>query len=77
MNFSMDWFKHIVTGKDNQTHDVVRWGAVLGTLQALGLSSYDVIAHNAHFDLQAYGVGLGTLFAAVGAALGMKKDSEP
>ena len=73
----MDWIKQIVTGKDNKTHDVIRWGAVLGILQALGLSAYDVIAHNAHFDLQAYGVGLGALFAAVGAALGMKKDTEP
>jgi hypothetical protein len=77
MKWSMDWLQHIVTGKDNQTHDVIRWGAVLGTLQALALSAYDVVAHNAHFDLQAYGVGMGALFAAVGAALGMKKDSEP
>jgi hypothetical protein len=72
-----EFLKQLVTGKDNQTHDVIRWAAVLGVLQALGLSAFDVVAHNAHFNLQEFGIGLGALLAAVGAALGMKKDTEP
>ena len=73
----VDWLRHLVTGKDNQTHDVVRWGALLGTLQALGLTVYDVVIHAAHFNLQEFGLGMGALLGATGAALGLKKDTEP
>ena len=73
----MNWLLQLVTGKDNKTHDVVRWGGLLGTLQALAFTAYDVIGHAAHFNLQEYGIGLGALLGAVGAALGLKKDTEP
>ena len=73
----MGWLTHLVTGPDNQTHDVVRWGALLGILQAVGMSAYDVIVHGAHFDVQQFGMGFGAVLAAAGAALGMKKDTEP
>jgi hypothetical protein len=72
-----DTLKQLVTGKDNQTHDIVRWAALLGVIQALGLTIYDVVGNNIHFDLQNFGIGMGALLGATGAALGMKKDTEP
>ena len=50
---------------------------MLGILQAVGMSAYDVIVHGAHFDVQQFGMGFGAVLAAAGAALGMKKDTEP
>jgi hypothetical protein len=73
----MTFLTELVTGKDNKTHDFVRWGGVIGTLHGLGMSTYDVVANHAHFSLQEYGVGLGALLGACGFALGMKKDTEP
>lgn len=68
---------NLVTGKDNQTHDLIRWLGLLGFIQALALQAYVVIWRGQPFDLQAFGVGLGALLVTVGAALGMKKDTEP
>lgn len=73
----MATIKQLLTGKDNQTHDIVRWIAALGSLQGLGLSIYDVVVHHNPFDIQQFGIGLGAMLAGVGAALGFKKDTEP
>jgi hypothetical protein len=68
---------HCVTGPDNKTHDVVRWVAALGSLHALFLCGWDVVGLHNHFDIQNYGVGFGAMLTGVGAALGLKKDTEP
>jgi hypothetical protein len=68
---------NLVTGKDNRTHDLVRWLGLVGALQALALQAYAVVWQGQPFDLQAYGIGLGALIVTVGAALGLKKDTEP
>lgn len=70
-------FKQLVTGKDNQTHDFLRWLGVVSGVTALGLQIFAVVHKGQPFDMQAFGIGLGALFAAIGAALGMKKDTEP
>lgn len=73
----MKWLRDIVTGVDGVTHDIVRWAAALGSLNAIGLAAYDVIGHAAHFDFQSYGIGMGAMLGGVGAALKMKQDTEP
>lgn len=73
----MKWFKDLVTGLDGETHDIVRWAAGLGSLNALFLAGWDVIVHGAHFDFQSYGIGFGAMLAGVGAALKLKQDTEP
>lgn len=67
-------FLHIVTENNNKTHCLIRWTALVGTVQGLGLQFWHVVGQNAPFDFQAFGIGLGALIATVGAALGMKKD---
>lgn len=76
LGLDMNWFLQLVTGKDGQTHDLVKWSAVLGTLQGLGLTAYDTIVNHVHFDIQSFGIGLGALLAAVGAALKFKDGTE-
>ena len=73
----MSILTQLLTGADNQTHDVLRWVGLGGALTALGLQIYVVAVKSQPFDMQAFGIGLGALVASVGAALGMKKDTEP
>lgn len=73
----MSIITQLLTGADNQTHDVLRWVGLGGALTALGLQVYVVAWKGQPFDMQAFGIGLGALVASVGAALGMKKDTEP
>lgn len=73
----MSIFRQLLTGADNQTHDFMRWVGLAGALTALGLQIYVVVWRGQPFDLQAFGIGMGALCASVGAALGLKKDTEP
>jgi len=69
--------RQLLTGKDNQTHDVVRWLAVLSFLVGLGLAIYAVGWKGQPFSLQEYGMGLGSLFVTIGGALKLKEGTEP
>lgn len=69
--------RQMVTGADNETHDIVRWVAGLGSLHGLFLAGWDVVVQHAHFDIQAFGVGFGAMLAGVGAALKLKENTEP
>jgi len=73
----MKWLRDLGTGIDGQTHDIVRWAAALGSLNAIGLAAWDVIGHAAHFDFQSYGIGFGAMLAGVGGALKLKETTEP
>jgi hypothetical protein len=46
-------------------------------LQGNVLCVWDVVVQHAHFDFQAYGLGMGATLTALGVALGMKKDTQP
>lgn len=70
-----EFFKHLFTEPNNQTFCPLRLVGVLGTLQGLGMSAFDVFVQHAHFDLLAFGGGLGATLTALGVALGFKKDS--
>ena len=69
--------KDCLTGVTGEDFDVGRVAAAATVAAAIGLSIYDVAWQHAHFDLQNYGVGVGTLFAGVGAMLKLKENSEP
>jgi hypothetical protein len=75
----MDWIRKqlrdIFTEPDGKTICPIRVIGIFATLQGIGLAAFDVLVQHAHFDLQAYGVGLGATLAALGLALGMKKDA--
>lgn len=72
----MKWLRDLLTETDGATHDIVRWAAAIGSVNAIGLSAYDVIGHAAHFDFQNYGIGFGAMLAGVGAALKMKPETK-
>lgn len=67
--------QQVISEPNNHTICPVRIGGILALTQGLALSAYSVVVQGAAFDLQAFGVGAGVLLAAVGAALGLKKDS--
>jgi hypothetical protein len=71
------WITDVLTGADGKTHDIGRWFGVLAGSNGLFLSMWDVLHNHAHFDVQAYGVGMGALAAGVGAFLGLKAKTEP
>ena len=73
----MNWFRQLITGKDNQTLDFIRVAAIFGVLQGLGLTLYTVVIQHEHFVLQQFGVGLGCLLGGAGVGIGLKKGTEP
>ena len=70
-----EFFHHLFTEPNNQTFCPVRFIGILGSLQGLGMHAYAIFIQHAAFDLQGFGLGLGATIAALGVALGMKKDS--
>ncbi len=73
----MGFITNITTGIDNRTHDVARVLAILSFVVGLSLTVYTVVWKNQVFDLQQFGIGVGSMFAGLGAALLLKKDTEP
>ncbi len=71
----------ILTESDNRTVDAVRVLAVLAVVIGLALQVWVVIRWVGPapqpFDFQEFGLGLGAVFAGVGAALKLKPESAP
>lgn len=67
----------ILTGKDNQTHDFVRWLGVLVVPTALCLTVYGVVWKGYPFDLEKFGAGMGYVFGSLGICLKLKESTEP
>ena len=72
MKLLRDWF----TGVDGQTYDLGRALWALGVMVFLGATVYSIYKGQT-FDAIAYGTGFGAVLAAGGAALWMKKETEP
>lgn len=68
--------KQLLTGKDNETHDFARWATIVIVLTAIGLQIYHTVT-TGEFDLQQFGIGMGTLLAGAGGAIKLKEDAEP
>jgi hypothetical protein len=77
----MDWikkqFRDVLTEPDGKTVCVARVMGIGAALQGNVLCVWDVVVQHAHFDFQAYGLGMGATLTALGVALGMKKDTQP
>ena len=71
----MSAFSSMFTEVDNKTHDIFKYLACMAVLTGIGLSIYIVVVKSLPFDIQSFGIGMGTLFTGAGAALLMKKDA--
>lgn len=69
--------RECLTEPDNVTHDLYKYLSLAAILTGLGMQIYAVGWNHQPFDMQTFGVGTGALFAGVGVALGLKKDTPP
>ena len=67
---------HLLTGKDNKTHDIARWTWLIGFIAIICIAIYEVL--QAHpVSLTEFAEALGIVSGAGGASVMMKKDAEP
>lgn len=69
--------KQLLTGADNETHDIGRWFAAISGCAGVFLQGWSVIAQHNAFNMQEFGVGVGALAAGIGAMLKLKESTEP
>ena len=69
------FIKQIITEPDNATVCPVRIAAIVGIIQYLGLTMAHYMQH-AMFDAQSFAIGFAAIIGGVGAALGLKKDTQ-
>lgn len=72
----MDFFKHMLTGKDNVTYDFIRVAGICALFTYLGLSIASFFTGKP-WDGTAFGTGFGIAVAAVAGALKIKETTEP
>lgn len=70
-----DVLREMMTESDNITHDLYRYLAVGSVFFAMGCQFY-AIKQGQQFSMQDFGLGIGALFAGIGVALGLKKESD-
>lgn len=70
-----DVARQLMTESDNVTHDLYRYLALLAIATGLSLNVFAVGWKGQAFDMQAFGVGVGALFAGVGVALKLKPET--
>jgi len=69
-------FNQLLTGRDNQTHDIARWTWLVGFIAIICIAVYEVMqAHQ--ISLTELAEALGLISGAGGASVMMKKDTEP
>lgn len=70
-----DFFKHLVTGKDNQTVDIGRVTWLIGVFAVLFVAGYEVV--HEQVSLRELAEALGIVSGAGGASVMMKSKTEP
>lgn len=76
MNLIAKVIKDSLTNAFGVDYDIGRILWALATLTFLFLACWAVIYNRQAFDAMSYGVGLGSVLAAGGAAIGMKQGAE-
>jgi hypothetical protein len=69
------FFKQLLTGKDNETYDIGRVTWLLGILAVIGLAIYEVM--HTTISLRELAEALGIVTGASGASVMMKRETEP
>ena len=66
----------LLTGKDNQTHDLGRWTWLIGFFAVIVIAIYEVMQSKS-ISLTELASALGIVSGAGGASVMMKSNSEP
>jgi hypothetical protein len=66
----------LLTGKDNQTHDLGRWTWLIGFVAIIVIATYEVMQSKA-ISLTELASALGIVSGAGGASVMMKSNAEP
>lgn len=72
----MSILKDLLTGIDGETNDIGRWSWFVCTFAVIA-AAFANWWHNAAIDLMSFGTALGTVVGAHGAAIFLKRDTEP
>ena len=72
----MGWFRNLVTGKDNKTHDMARWSWLICTLAVMAHDAWQ-LAHGVQTNVKDLAFALSSIAAAHGAAIKLKENTEP
>ena len=70
-----EFFRQLLTGKDNQTYDIARVAWLISLLAVIGVAGYEVMS--SQVSLRELAESLGIVSGASGASVFMKKDAEP
>lgn len=68
--------KDSITTSDGVTYDVGRILWIIAVMAGIGYAGVDLLILHNKFDITQYGIGVGSLLAAGGGALMLKKDTE-
>jgi len=68
--------QHLLTGKDNKTHDIGRWTWLISLVAVIAVALWEVI-HTNQVSIRELAEALGIVSAAGGASVAMKQNSEP
>jgi len=71
-----DIIQHLLTGKDNKTHDLGRWTWLISLIAVIAVALWEVI-HTNQVSIRELAEALGIVSAAGGASVAMKQGSEP
>jgi hypothetical protein len=69
-------FNDLLTGADGKTHDIGRWSWMISLLAVLFGAGYEMV-HNDVPTLKDFAEAVGIIAGAHGAAVMLKKDTEP
>lgn len=70
-----EFLNQLLTGKDNRTQDIARWSWMLCLITVIALAGYEAV--HSTVSIRELAEAFGIIAGAHGAAVMMKKDSEP
>jgi hypothetical protein len=76
MNKITKVFNHLVTGKDNTTHDIARWSWMVSAIIIIIGALWNSYESNL-FGLRDFAQAIGIIAGAHGAAIFAKQNTEP
>jgi hypothetical protein len=69
-------FTDLLTGADNHTHDIARWSWMISLFAVIFGAGYEMIYNNIP-SIKDFAEAVGIIAGAHGAAVMLKKDTEP